>query len=273
MSTKSPVRDRGLCLRRGTLLFALLAVLVVAMGLSSGITTDPNSEVHGIKSNSVHDKYCNRPWPQLELLMPLNIMSRPPRRLDRNHEPIQFFLRTFLYFWPVDKSNTSLVFVVDEEKRETTELNEFRRLVKAYSDQTPSQPKITVKSNAPTVFNSKNNSYDRQQLLKFYADNFTGAEFVGFVDSDTAFTTYVDREDIFEFDPGNVAKPVVNGRTGYTGYSASEKWSPEHDWPWSTFQLLGLHEPVRCMSNFPIVFRTYHIKELRGFVTNRVSSA
>lgn len=46
----------------------------------------------------------------------------------------------------------------------------------------------------------------RQQYLMFYADNFTSSEFVGFVDTDAFFVTYVDREDIFE-------EQTINGTT------------------------------------------------------------
>ena len=35
---------------------------------------------------------------------------------------------------------------------------------------------------------------DRQQWYMFWADNFTRSEYVGFVDADTLFITYVDRE-------------------------------------------------------------------------------
>ena len=45
--------------------------------------------------------------------------------------------------------------------------------------------------------------------MMFYADNFTQSEFVGFVDSDCLFLTYVDREDLFE-----TGKPVIKAITG-----------------------------------------------------------
>ncbi len=43
----------------------------------------------------------------------------------------------------------------------------------------------------------------------FWADNFTSSEYVGFSDTDAIFTTYVDREDLFEH-----SKPVINGMVG-----------------------------------------------------------
>jgi hypothetical protein len=51
--------------------------------------------------------------------------------------------------------------------------------------------------------------YDRQQFNMFWADNFTNYEFIGFIDTDAAFVTYVDREDLWEN-----GKPVINGRSG-----------------------------------------------------------
>lgn len=45
--------------------------------------------------------------------------------------------------------------------------------------------------------------------MMFWADNYTSSEFVGFVDTDAVFLTYIDREDLFED-----GKPVVNARSG-----------------------------------------------------------
>jgi hypothetical protein len=256
-------REAGSVRRKFTPPMMMLLLLYWGCGL---LVLSLGGAVHG----AIVD--CARTWPQLELFMPLNIMARPPRRLNRNHEPIHFFLRSFLYFWPVRHSNTSIVFVVDAERTHVKEYAEFQKLVRAHIEPMAAKPVVSFKINYPTLFH--NQSYDRQQFIKFYADNYTSSEFVGFVDSDSVFSVYVDREDIFEY--GNESKtalPVVNGRTGYNGYSLSEKWSPEHEWPWSTYQFLGLYEPVRCMSYFPIVFRVDHIKELRDYVSSRVSSA
>lgn len=79
---------------------------------------------------------------------------------------------------------------------------------------------------------------------------------MGFVDTDTFFFTFVDREDIFED-----GKPVINGRIGkhqgdfWEGVPTSSQWL-----------MKGLEEPMRCMSYFPVVIKRQHLQDLRNFV-------
>ncbi len=88
----------------------------------------------------------------------------------------------------------------------------------------------------------------------FWADNFTDAEYVGFVDTDTFFVSPVDREDLFED-----GKPVVIGFFG-----------KENSWwrnvPKSTNWTLGQNEVMRCMSYFPVIIKVQHLRALREFI-------
>eukprot|EP01036_Dinobryon_divergens_P033676 gene33676-43525_t len=95
-----------------------------------------------------------------------------------------------------------------------------------------------------------------------WADNFTLSEFVGFVDSDTVFLTYVDREDLFEDN-----KPVINGRSG--PHDQEDIWAYASA---ATFHTLGILEPMRCMSYFPVVIRTRHLREIREYITNHYNN-
>ena len=72
--------------------------------------------------------------------------------------------------------------------------------------------------------------YDRQQWTMFWADNYSTSEYIGFVDSDTLFTTYVDVEDLFE-----QGKPVVNGRLDYV----NKKGDPWATAPAATMNFTG----------------------------------
>lgn len=89
----------------------------------------------------------------------------------------------------------------------------------------------------------------------FWGDNFTNSEFIGFVDSDCAFITYVDREDLFEN-----GKPVVNGRSGF-----NNPLSISSGWMKGDAKALGILEPFKCMSYFPVIVYTHHLKEIRDY--------
>ena len=143
---------------------------------------------------------------------------------------MDMFLRTFLLFWPLSQSNTSLTIVFDAEKKnEMSFLSDFKMLNDSI------RPKINgglnIFFNQPYSVNL--GGHDRQQLLMFWADNFTQSEYVGFVDSDCVFLTYIDREDLFEN-----GKPVINARIGldstYSKYY--EFWSKV---PQATSKLIG----------------------------------
>jgi hypothetical protein len=97
--------------------------------------------------------------------------------------------------------------------------------------------------------------YDRQQWFMFWADNFTTSEYVGFVDCDCLFTSYVDREDLFEN-----GKPAINGRIGVN------KRPPWSGVPARTQAFTGYLEPMRCMTYFPVILKTAHMKEIRDFI-------
>jgi hypothetical protein len=144
---------------------------------------------------------------------------------------MEMFMRTFLLFWPLKESNTSLTILFDEERK--NEPN-FQMLQKLLNDSVA--PKIPgglhVFLNKP-YYLANLGGHDRQQLLMFWADNFTDSEYVGFVDTDCVFLTYIDRNDLFER-----GKPVVNGRIGLdSSYSKHyDFWSKV---PQATSKIIG----------------------------------
>ena len=56
---------------------------------------------------------CPRPWPRLDIFVPMQAHNRGH---PRYYELEVSFLRTFLFFWPLWQSNTSLTVLYDEEK-------------------------------------------------------------------------------------------------------------------------------------------------------------
>ncbi len=89
----------------------------------------------------------------------------------------------------------------------------------------------------------------------FWADNFTEAEHIGFVDTDTLFVAPVDRKDLFEGD-----KPVI---IGLYGFDDDPWWSQV---PQSTANILRQNEVLRCMSYFPMIIKAKHLRALREFI-------
>jgi hypothetical protein len=161
----------------------------------------------------------------------------------------RFFLRSFGLFWP-SISDTAVNFVMDSEEyskartnadgSKDTDIHVVVDYVKAHRQLKAETPTVTniasTTSNDQVDFSfhagtgalrtrqihykfslTDSRAYSgprephKQEYLMFWADNFTSAEYVGFVGTDTVFLTYVDREDLFEN-----GKPLVNGR--YSGY-------------------------------------------------------
>jgi hypothetical protein len=150
---------------------------------------------------------CDRPWPELDLFLPV-CLTYGNSKLDliRRYEFLTLFLRSYLLFWP-NVSRTSLNIVYDSENGDSYNFKEMQQYITKYANQLPGPYRLT--SNEPSTYYKR--GHDRQQRLMFWADNFTTAEYVGFVDTDCVLITYVDREDLFEN-----GKPVINGRSGNT---------------------------------------------------------
>lgn len=198
---------------------------------------------------------CGRPWPDLELFLPVAI-----REGNRKNEWREIFLRTFLLFWPIEDAKTKLLVLVDEEHRGsegvkaiTNELTTINRMKDLWR----------IGYNNPNSTYFLGDGSIRQQYLMFYADNFTTSEFVGFVDTDAFFLTYVDREDLFEN-----GKPVINGKIGnpHKRFNKDPLW---HMMTNTTYDVLGLEEPMKCMAYFPVIIKTKHLRLLREYLEKK----
>lgn len=239
--------------------------------------------------NAVHEWDCERSWPDLELFLPVLLHDA-----NRAQEWKELFLRTYLLFWPIERSKTKLLFLVDEEQRHHTGLTFLRDTI---ANHTALSKYTRIDFNNPPPEYYGGGGHNRQQYLMFWADNFTTSEFVGFVDTDCFFLTYVDREDIFEegyenqsgkgdaskvisssdgSGSGNsgggggkkVMKPVVVGKSGDPNkkFNRDPLW---HQITATTFDVLGVLEPMKCMAYFPVVVKTKHIKALREYLEKK----
>lgn len=205
-----------------------------------------------INSPSKYDNgtwICDRPWPEIELFLPLATHYSP--RDSRYYEYETLFLRSFLLFWP-QLSNSSLRLLFDKERAHG---NYYSEILGTFNQAKPRLPgKLHISLSEPSEWYHR--ATDRQQLMMMWADNFTSSEYVAFTDSDTVFLTAIDREDLFED-----GKPVINGRAG--PHDKNDFWSTA---PSSTFDILRLNETMRCMSYFPVIIKTRHLADLRKHV-------
>lgn len=85
--------------------------------------------------NLSNENFCNRPWPSLQLFLPLSL-SYSKKDL-RYYEFETLFMRSFVLFWPLEISNTSLKVVVNSESVTSNSYNELIETIGGY------QKKIT----------------------------------------------------------------------------------------------------------------------------------
>lgn len=200
---------------------------------------------------------CDRPWPTLDLILPIYLDNNS----TRNSEWYDIFFRSVLLFWPIKRSRTTLRLLIDSEQKTSTLIENFiQNIINKVSIDGLDIVNITYNDYVSNVYRS---GYDRQQYLMMVADNFTDAEYVGFVDTDALIHSYVDREDIFEDD-----KPVVHGRIGNLKNIGTDKLKKQ--WMHGTFLALGYEEPMICMSYFPVVIKTRHLPLIRERIKNKM---
>jgi len=205
---------------------------------------------------SVEPPYnCSREWPQLAIFVPFQAHVKGRNLPPKYYEFETHLLRTFLFFWPLKASNTSIIFGYDEEKQDWQHVKEVIGTVNEIKQRGVVPGGI---SSVPLKqSNHYSSGYNRQRYVMFWGDNYTDAEFIGFGDTDIAFITYVDREDLFDSND----RPVVLARGPY---------HPPGDgvslWSEGTFRTLGILEPFNCMSYFPVIVKSSHLRDMREYM-------
>ena len=162
-------------------------------------------------------------------------------------------LRSLKFFWP--KNSLKITFLVDEDLPPAVRDPFADRIRKSMEKDAKS---VHVKFNRiPRNFYS-GRGHDRQQLIMFWADNFTDAEYVGFLDDDALITNHVIIEDIFDergrphvFGRSNFA----NDRGGWLVVGMTSSWTDNSQ-----------KEVMRTMNYFPVVVKTSHLKDIRGSI-------
>ena len=183
-------------------------------------------------------------WPDLMLFVP----AFPGGERDLN----KYLLRSLKFFWP--KSYLKLMVVLDGEIKRSKR-DRFAERIKNSMKDYANSVQIVFNYIPKEYYNGV--GHDRQQLIMFWADNFTNAEYVGFLDDDSLVTNYVLYEDLFD----RQGRPHVMGRcpvsedTGWQETSNTTHWTDNSG-----------AEVMRTMNYFPVIVKTSHLKVVRDSV-------
>ena len=188
----------------------------------------------------------NDPWedvPSLELAL----------RMNSNPSFIKlyssWFIMSLKVFWPQERLNLTLL--LDDESKEDHATGELISKVWPW-------PKLVYLQ--PWNEYVYKNQRQRMYLSYFYPEEYVTAEYVGFVDSDTLFTTVITPQMLFVD-----GRPTIQARIGEPFWQ--QKWEC---WSDVTEFIIGEKEALQCMSYFPVVFKVAHIIELRNFAEKRL---
>ena len=159
-------------------------------------------------------------------------------RWDREYNNV--LVRSMKLFFPADRAK--LLVVLDREKEQD------HRLGKRLQKEWPYPNICYMDPGKPAVYHNLGKSRMYWDML--HPDKCTNVPYVGFVDTDTFFTTFVTPSLLFEN-----GKPVIVGVIGEPNYSTC--------WAFTTEKFLGRKEVVQCMTYFPVMIKTEHLKEMR----------
>lgn len=148
-------------------------------------------------------------------------------------------IRTMKIFVPQERAK--LLIVLDDEKPADHQLG--HRLKQEWP-----HPSICYRPPGdPIIYND--NGKSRMFWDMMYPDKCTNVSYVGYVDTDTFFSTLLTPNLLFED-----GKPVIVAKIGKPPYPC---------WEDATERFLGQKEVMQCMSTFPLMIKTEHMKEMR----------
>ena len=190
-----------------------------------------------VQLGSSHSTEPMDPWTSIPEFV-LYVRFTSGDRWDQEYRYI--LIRTMRLFFPAERAK--LFAVLDDEKEDDHALGH------AIAEEWP-YPKICYRKRGDqSVYHNLGKS--RMYLDMFYADECTDSKYIGFVDTDTFFSTYVTPNILFEN-----GKPVIIAKVGSSAYPC---------WDIATEIFLGKKEVLQCMSTFPVMVKTEHLIEMRG---------
>ena len=151
----------------------------------------------------------------------------------------RWFLRGLRLFWPLQLNNLTIVL--------NAEIRKDHILGRKISSMWPFPRVVYVKKPTTAVIGS-NHFSDRFRMYydAFYPELYTKAEYIGFVDTDTLFTTPVTPQSLFED-----KKPIVVGIAGNVFYATCTEF------------MLKAKQLMICMSYFPVTIKVSHLVAMR----------
>ncbi len=233
---KDSVEDRATCfamfVATNVVLFYLLFNFLIYPVSLPGLHTAKSGKDSATRDDSSEDSRR-----QPEVLRDFGLYLRMYSGKSRDYYTMLVPSMKYFWFLPVN-----LTVVLDDTP-------EDRLFAENISNSFPFPLICFDKPLDPKYYN--NIGHSLQQLSMFYVEGCFTNKYVGFVDSDTFFSTMVTPELMF-----NGSKPIVLGV-----YGKNRK-----DWRNGTTFALGKQEVFRCMSYFPVVVKTKHIIEMRKYM-------
>lgn len=182
-------------------------------------------------------------------------------RMTTSHAPLyeDILLPSLLMFWPKDQLR--LIVVLDAENADDVAWRP--RLEKQLAAAGMASYKIFMEEPSDVYEGVRTPGHNRMQWGMFWPDKYVTAEYVGFLDTDTLFTTIVH--------PGALYKngrPIIFGLVGLPPEAFFSIW-------WQqignkTAMLLNKPEVMRAMNYFPVIMKVSHIVEMRSHITKRM---
>lgn len=168
-------------------------------------------------------------------------MSYDPQRLYDNY--VRWFLKSYRLFWPRELNNLTIVL--------NNELRGDHLMGKKLASLWP-YPRIAFLDppSSDAIGNNDVSERFRMYYDGFFPDKYTTAEYVGFSDTDTMFTTVVTPESLFK-----------NGRAIVVGYIGRSDFC----FPQGTEFLLK-QKSVMNMAYFPVTIKVAHLVEMRKYI-------
>ena len=157
-------------------------------------------------------------------------------------------IRSLEFFWPLEQLN---IMVVLDQSIYGSDKDRDNRTQEVYSFFQKGIP-VTVAYN-PHYRNMS--GHDLGMYVSFWADNFTDAEYIGFLDDDTLFSMGVTDHDLFD----ERGRPRVLSK--YPVGDIVDGW--HHNWHRVSHWALGIPSFINAMAYFPTIIHRRHLQIVR----------
>ena len=171
-----------------------------------------------------------------------------PAGFEQDFRPVM--IRSLQFFWPTEYLRLTLVLddTVYQNNKERDQMNDT---VKSFFN-------FDLRDHIDVVYNPRSDpeefhgGYNIQQLIGFWADNFTDAAYIGIMDDDTILSKAVQPEDLF--DERGRPHAIVRYTTGLT---FAKGWYNGTNWA------LGRSAYTNAMNYFPVILHRKHLPMIR----------